>query len=67
VKKIYTVKAKAIVHTVRTYKKFASSTDEAREMVALEPNSFINEDKICSNINPECSLPVWIDETEELK
>lgn len=64
-KKVYTVKAKAIIHTVRTYKKWAASIEEARELVNKEPKSFIEEDKVSSELN-DMFLPCWILDEDQL-
>jgi hypothetical protein len=58
-KKIYTVKAKVIVHVVRTYKKFAESIDEARELVALNPSSHLEEERVYSELNSDSKIEVW--------
>jgi hypothetical protein len=64
-KRIYTVQVKAVVHTVRTYKKFAGSIDEARTMVIANPDSFLEEEKIYSELNTECRPNVFVNEEEQ--
>ena len=49
--RLYTVQSHVEIMKIRTFKKFASSPQEAIEMVRKEPDSFIGDKHITEKVN----------------